>query len=178
MRGSIRDIGKAFGVELNDYQHPQTGRFRGRVGQIYVPADLSGVVQGVFGLDTRNVGRPRIRRGNFRPVDIETLGLGSKKKGGPAAAPASPFPGAFFPPEVAQLYDYPTQLTGSGQNERALEGLLFGAAAISCQRFKTISKRFSEAILPRSRMLSCKVRATIPVRIRTPLPIREIPPVK
>ena len=116
VRGSIRDIGKAFGVELNDYQHPQTGRFRGRVGQIYVPADLSGVVQGVFGLDTRNVGRPRIRRGNFRPVDIETLGLGSKKKGGPAAAPASPFPGAFFPPEVAQLYDYPTQLTGSGQN--------------------------------------------------------------
>ena len=84
VRGSIRDIGKAFGVELNDYQHPQTGRFRGRVGQIYVPADLSGVVQGVFGLDTRNVGRPRIRRGNFRPVDIETLGLGSKKKGGPA----------------------------------------------------------------------------------------------
>ncbi len=116
VQGSIRDISKAFGVELNDYQHPQTGRFRGRVGQIHVPADLSGVVQGVFGLDTRNVGHPRIRRGNFRPVDIETLGLASKKKGGSAAPAANPFPGAFFPTEVAELYAYPSQLNGSGQN--------------------------------------------------------------
>lgn len=115
VRGSIRDISKALGVELNDYVHPRTGRFRGRVGQVHVLADLSGVVQGVFGLDTRNVGRPRIRRGNFRPVDIETMGLSSKKKGG-AAAPTNPFPGAFFPTEVAQLYDYPAQLSGSGQN--------------------------------------------------------------
>jgi kumamolisin len=116
VQGSIRDISKAFGVELNDYQHPQSGRFRGRVGQIHVPADLSGVVQGVFGLDTRNVGHPRIRRGNFRPVDIETLGLASKKKGGSAAPAANPFPGAFFPTEVAELYAYPSQLNGSGQN--------------------------------------------------------------
>jgi kumamolisin len=116
VQGSIRDISKAFGVELNDYQHPQTGRFRGRVGQIHVPADLSGVVQGVFGLDTRNVGHPRIRRGNFRPVDVETLGLASKKKGGAAAPAANPFPGAFFPTEVAELYAYPTQFNGSGQN--------------------------------------------------------------
>lgn len=116
VQGSIRDISKAFGVELNDYQHPQTGRFRGRVGQIHVPADLSGVVQGVFGLDTRNVGHPRIRRGNFRPVDIDALGVASKKKGGAAAPAANPFPGAFFPIEVAELYAYPTQLNGSGQN--------------------------------------------------------------
>src|SRR5271155_875044 len=26
VQGSIRDISKAFGVELNDYEHPQTGR--------------------------------------------------------------------------------------------------------------------------------------------------------
>jgi kumamolisin len=116
VQGSIRDISKAFGVELNDYQHPQTGRFRGRVGQIHVPADLSGVVQGVFGLDTRNVGHPRIRRGNFRPVDIETLGVATKKKGGAAAPTANPFPGAFFPTEVAELYAYPTQFNGSGEN--------------------------------------------------------------
>lgn len=116
VQGSIRDISKALDVELNDYVHPQTGRFRGRVGQIHIPADLSGVVQGVFGLDTRNVGRPRIRRGNFQPVDIATLALGSKKKNGAVTVPASPFPGAFFPPAVSQLYAYPGQLTGSGQN--------------------------------------------------------------
>ncbi len=116
VQGSIRDISKAFGVELNDYQHPQSGRFRGRVGQIHVPADLSGVVQGVFGLDTRNVGHPRIRRGNFRQVDVEMLGVASKRKGGSATPTANPFPGAFFPTEVAELYAYPTQFNGSGQN--------------------------------------------------------------
>jgi kumamolisin len=116
VQGSIRDISKALGVELNDYEHPQTGRFRGRVGQIHVPAELSGVIQGVFGLDTRNVGHARIRHGNFQPVDIATLALGSKKKGGAAAPAANPFPGAFFPTEVAELYDYPTQFMGSGQN--------------------------------------------------------------
>jgi len=116
VQGSIQDISKALGVELDDYEHPETGRFRGRVGQIHIPADLSGVVQGVFGLDTRRVGRPRIRRGNFRPVEIEALGVGSKKKNGTAAVPASPFPGAFFPPAVAQLYAYPAEFTGSGQN--------------------------------------------------------------
>ncbi|HEY4709796.1 MAG TPA: S53 family peptidase [Candidatus Acidoferrales bacterium] len=116
IQGSIQDISKALGVELDDYEHPDTGRFRGRVGQIHIPADLSGAVQGIFGLDTRRVGRPRIRRGNFRPVEIETLGLGRKKKPGTATVPASPFPGAFFPPAVAQLYGYPAELTGSGQN--------------------------------------------------------------
>jgi kumamolisin len=116
VQGSIRDISKALGIELNDYEHPQTGRFRGRIGQIHVPAELSGVIQGVFGLDTRNVGRPRIRRGNFQLADIESLGLAGKKKGGAAAPPANPFPGAFFPTDVAQLYDYPAQFTGSGQN--------------------------------------------------------------
>jgi kumamolisin len=116
VQGSIRDISKAFGVELNDYQHPQTGHFRGRVGQIHVPADLSGVVQGVFGLDTRNVGHPRIRHGNFQPVDFQTLSLAGKPKGHGAAAPSNPFPGAFFPTVVAELYAYPDQFTGSGQN--------------------------------------------------------------
>jgi kumamolisin len=116
VQGSIRDISKAFGVELNDYQHPQTGHFRGRVGQIHVPADLSGVVQGVFGLDTRNVGHPRIRHGNFQPFDFQTLSLAGKPKGHGAAAPSNPFPGAFFPTVVAELYAYPDQFTGSGQN--------------------------------------------------------------
>jgi len=116
VRGSIRDISKAFGVELNDYEHPQTGHFRGRTGEIHLPADLSGVVQGVFGLDTRNVGHPRIRRGNFQPVDFETLWLAGKTKGHGSAAPSNPFPGAFFPTVVAELYAYPDQFTGTGQN--------------------------------------------------------------
>ncbi len=118
VEGTIGDISKAFGVQLNEYDHPESGRFRGRVGQIHVPADLFGIVQGVFGLDTRLVGRPRLRKGNVQPVDFETLGSSGKGKARALAlaSPASPFPGTFFPRDVAQLYGYPDTFTGSGQN--------------------------------------------------------------
>lgn len=118
VEGTIGDISKAFGVQLNEYVHPETGRFRGRVGQIHVPADLFGIVQAVFGLDTRLVGRPRLRKGNVQPVDFETVRPNGKAKtrGLAQASPASPFPGTFFPRDVAQLYNYPDAFTGSDQN--------------------------------------------------------------
>ena len=118
VEGTIGDISKAFGVQLNEYDHPESGRFRGRVGQIHVPADLFGIVQGVFGLDTRLVGHPRLRKGNVQPVDFETLRSNGKGKARALAlaSPASPFPGTFFPRDVAQLYGYPDTFTGSGQN--------------------------------------------------------------
>jgi kumamolisin len=119
IKGTVANISKAFGVELNDYEHPEDGEFRGRVGEIRIPADLAGVITGVFGLDTRRVGRPRIRKGNARPVDVQDLR--SATTGGPArssgpALPTPPYPGTFFPPQVAELYNYPSNLTGSGQN--------------------------------------------------------------
>lgn len=118
VEGTIGDISKAFGVQLNEYEHPETGRFRGRVGQIHIPADLLGIVQGVFGLDTRLVGRPRLRRGNVEPVDFETLHASGRTRARELAqtSPTSPFPGTFFPRDVAQLYAYPDTFTGSGQN--------------------------------------------------------------
>jgi len=118
VQGTIGDICKAFGTEVNEYEHPERGRFRGRVGQLHVPADLSGVVQGVFGLDTRPVGRPRNRRGNFALVKVEAVVSKDKGKRRDAARaiPASPFQGAFFPPTIAQLYDYPQTVDGTGEN--------------------------------------------------------------
>jgi kumamolisin len=118
IEGTIRDVSKAFGIELNEYRHPQGGHFRGRVGQIHVPASLFGIVQGVFGLDTRPVGHPRRRRGNIQSVDCETVMPQDKgkRRGVALAVPASPFAGAFFPTTVGQLYNYPNSFTGSGQN--------------------------------------------------------------
>jgi kumamolisin len=118
VQGSIGDINKAFGVELNEYEHPQSGRFRARVGQVHVPGELAGVVQGVFGLDTRPVGKPRRRRSTFKPVDVAAIissEVKEKKHRGHAAT-ANPFPGTFFPTDLAQLYSYPETASGSGQN--------------------------------------------------------------
>ncbi len=49
VEGTIGSINKALGIQLNEYEHPELGRFRGRGGQIHVPAELCGVVQGVSG---------------------------------------------------------------------------------------------------------------------------------
>ena len=119
IEGTIGDVCKAFGTELDEYEHPTRGHFRGRVGPLYIPADLSGIVQGVFGLDTRPVGRPRNRRANFEPVTLQAVLSKGEKKGrhlASSAIPASPFDGAFFPPTVAELYSYPQLGVGPQQN--------------------------------------------------------------
>src|SRR5271166_6158412 len=68
VQGAIQDVERDFSLELNEYQHPQDGQFRGREGEVHVPAELFGVVDGVFGLDTRRVGHPRRRRNSARVV--------------------------------------------------------------------------------------------------------------
>jgi kumamolisin len=85
-----------------------------------VPADLYGTIVGVFGLDTRPVGRPRRYRGPGALVAVETLAPSTTKRGRSSSTARAnafpPWPGTFFPPQVAQLYDYPAGLDGSKQN--------------------------------------------------------------
>lgn len=119
--GTISNIDAAFGITLNEYEHPESGRYRGREGDISVPAELSGIVEGVFGLDTRPVGHPRNRRGKVSPIpwqNLERPRIGETAKGITTAKsiPPSPWKGTFFPPEVAELYNYPAGTSGKGQN--------------------------------------------------------------
>jgi kumamolisin len=101
VEGTVGDISKAFKVQLDDFEHPELGKYRGRSGKIYVPSKLFGVVEGVFGLDNRPVGKPRLRRS--RSVAM-TLQPG-----------VNPYAGCFFPTQVAKLYNYPA-FDGTGQN--------------------------------------------------------------
>jgi kumamolisin len=103
LRGSIGDMSTAFGVDLALYEHPDLGLFRGRVGPVYVPAELADVVEGVFGLDDRPQVRPHIRH------------LSSE-----GAEPRAPTH-AYGPNEVARLYDFPTGADGAGQTVAIIE---------------------------------------------------------
>jgi kumamolisin len=121
VEGTIGDVSAALGVELKEYEHPKLGHYRGREGEIYVPEDLSDIVTGVFGLDTRPLGHSRLRRGPMAPVEWETVmsrptGPAKSRAAATAAVATNPFPGTFFPPQVAQLYNYPGTLNGSGEN--------------------------------------------------------------
>jgi kumamolisin len=100
LAGTAATLSAAFGVKLTQYSHPDGGTFRGREGAIYVPADLAGIVQGVFGLDDRPAARPHLRR--LEELDgIQPL----------AAAPRS----SFSPNQVGQMYGFPTNVNGHGQ---------------------------------------------------------------
>jgi len=117
VEGTIGAIEKAFQIELNEYEHPRDGHFRGREGDVHIPNELSGVISGVYGLDTRKVGDERLRKVNGRSAEWKTLKKSTKAtRIAESASLTNEFPGTFFPPQVAQLYQYPSDLDGTGQN--------------------------------------------------------------
>jgi len=101
LSGTVAALSKAFGTKLSMYDSPR-GKYRGRVGPVQVPADLDGIIVGVFGLDNRPVARPHsIRR---------------KKYGATAADEPTDCPNlAYTPVDLAKEYNFPSELDGSGQ---------------------------------------------------------------
>jgi kumamolisin len=94
LSGTVASLSAAFGVYLANYEHPD-GAFRGRTGPIYIPEDLAGIVQGVFGFDNRRQARPHFRKHKKPPTPAQ--------------------PTAYTPLQVAQLYGFPAGLDGTGE---------------------------------------------------------------
>jgi kumamolisin len=62
LRGRLGDLLSAFRADVQTYHH-STGTYRGRKGEISLPEDLSKIVTGIFGFDTRPKHRaPRRQR--------------------------------------------------------------------------------------------------------------------
>jgi len=97
LSGTVAAMNNAFGVELKQYEHAG-GRYRGRTGSIYLPTNLHDVVEGVFGLDNRPQAKPHFRRRR------ERTGAHAQEQGV-----------SYTPIEVATLYDFPTNVDGSGE---------------------------------------------------------------
>ncbi len=87
VEGTIEDIQNAFDVQLNEYEHTEQGHFRGREGEARIPSDLAGVIQGVFGLDTRRIGQSRRKKIEGRRVSWKTPeSLEARQKRDPTGA--------------------------------------------------------------------------------------------
>jgi kumamolisin len=91
--GTVQAMGRAFGVELNTYEH-EGHTYRGRVGPIYLPHDLLDVITAVLGLDNRRQAVPHFRT---RPLLDPSQGQ------------------VFTPLDLARLYNFPTEGKGAGQ---------------------------------------------------------------
>ncbi|MGH2510699.1 MAG: S53 family peptidase [Ktedonobacteraceae bacterium] len=91
LTGTVADLTAAFATELHHYEH--AGKtFRGRTGYLHVPNALDQIIVGAFGLDDRPQAHSYVR---FAADQAPTT--------------------SYTPPQVAQLYDFPANLTGSGQ---------------------------------------------------------------
>jgi kumamolisin len=99
LKGSVKDFEEAFQVKLGCYVGDDGKTFRGRQGHINIPADLQGIVEGVFGLDDRPNARPMFQ---YAP---DSNGI---------AAPKS-VTQSFPPGTVASLYGFPSKANGKGQ---------------------------------------------------------------
>ena len=104
--GSVAAMSAAFGVTLSIYRHARRGvDFRCPEGEIHIPQSLSGIITGVFGLNTMPIMvRKSARVGRKAPTtDLKKM-----------------WPTAFYPQEVAQLYNFPPG-GGAGQRVAVLE---------------------------------------------------------
>jgi kumamolisin len=97
LRATVEDFARAFDVKLQHFSHA-LGEYRGRTGPIHIPAELDGIVRGIFGLDNRRLGRSYLQTAHD-PVFFR------------AAGRLSPF----LPTDLAKLYKFPAQFDGTGQ---------------------------------------------------------------
>jgi kumamolisin len=90
LSGTVANLSRAFSTELRMHDTP-SGRFRLRTGPLYVPTDLTGVVEGVFGLDDRPAATPKVRYPSARALT------------------------SYTPTQVGAAYGFPTSLDGKGE---------------------------------------------------------------
>ncbi len=105
LSGTVDAFSRAFGVELNRYQH-DGGTSRMRTGTIQIPSQLAGIVEGVFGLDNRPQAKPHFR---------------IKKSVADAVSPHAAAASSFTALQVAQAYNFPAGTDGTGQTIGILE---------------------------------------------------------
>lgn len=99
LKGAVQQFGEAFSVTLSNFEYAD-GDCLGFTEELSVPSKLAPIIQGAFGLDRRPIAKPHFRPRVARPD---------------AATGASEVADALTPPQVAALYNFPTDATGEGQ---------------------------------------------------------------
>jgi kumamolisin len=103
LSGTVKQMEQAFQVKLFNYGFAQGSEetpYRGRVGEIHIPAEVKDIVTGVFGLDNRRVVRRRRRHPAQGAASTHSL-----------VAPATSW---YIPSQLAEHYNFPAG-DGSGQ---------------------------------------------------------------
>jgi kumamolisin len=101
LAGPAKQMSDAFGTRLVRYSSPK-GEHRGRTGPVYVPGQLAPIVEAVLGLDDRPQAHSKCHV--IPPEHLHRVR-----------------PTSFTPKRIAELYDFPDQLDGTGQRIAVIE---------------------------------------------------------
>ena len=130
--GSAAQIEDAFRVGLGLYDHGPDGILRGRKGEIHIPADLDGVVTGVFGLDQRRVARRLTGPGDsppgpspLRPEELEQRYSFPEGHGKGQTIAIAEFGGGYFPEDIRSFCE------AHGRTAPEIEVVSVGAVPLS-----------------------------------------------
>ncbi len=115
VRGTLANLCAAFGTTLTEVTSPHLDggggvTHRARTGGLSVPAELSGIITAVLGLDNRPQARPHFRR-------AAGTGTGTGARVTLAAPTAVPLTAL----QVASLYQFPANTDGTGQTIAIVE---------------------------------------------------------
>jgi kumamolisin len=119
LSGTASAYSRAFGVELKMYKSGDVA-YRGREGDILIPENLQGIITSVTGLDNRPFAKPHYRIGRGSAHAAGATGSSASpaaKKSSPAASVTT----GFTPLQLASLYNFPSNLDGTGQTIAILE---------------------------------------------------------
>lgn len=117
--GTVAAMQSAFDTTLTAVTSPHPDgsgdvSHRYRTGSLKVPAQLSGIITAVLGLDDRPVARPQFRRGPASgaraAAEPEDGTAAPEARGGPLTAP-----------QVASFYQFPAGTDGTGQTVAIIE---------------------------------------------------------
>ena len=109
LSGTVEQMGRAFAVDLGRYESKDE-TYRGREGHVHIPDDLADIVEGVFGLDNRQMARPLFR---VAPEAARAAAMGRAEELAEGAPMQATVP--LTPPQVAALYNFPTTPNAAGQ---------------------------------------------------------------
>jgi len=118
--GTAAVVESIFQVRLFHYSHPK-GNYRGRKGDVHVPAELAGIILAVFGLDNRKMVKRRPLRRKIHALNLAQRAAASRSW--------------FYPAELATIYAFPAG-DGQGQTVGLLEfggGFFADDLATFCQ---------------------------------------------
>lgn len=120
VQGDVDQMEAAFNVELDLYQAGDI-RYRGREGHVCLPPGIADYVEAVLGLDDRPQARVHMKLGPAMDESVLPHPREDPIARLRARAAPAPEPTPLWPMQVARLYDFPTDVDGTGQTIGIIE---------------------------------------------------------